>query len=300
MLAQLVGLPCDETKDADDSSCMVVLGAQVSVVFEPQPKVTMKVDKSKAVKWATALREHLASKHMPPGDAAKFAGKLSFAVTVQANKVGRAFVKPFFAQSHDPLHGNAISALLQQAIRWWLEYLELRPPAVRRLWQLNRPQTVMWTDASGEGWLGAVLHSEGSFAYTRLLAPELIVSQLLPRADCQIGFLEFLAVAMALETFSLQIVGTALTVYVDNEGVRAAMHKGSGGTVEVNIAIGKMWMQIALQDVALWTARVESHSNIADGPTRHDLSELERLDATFCAPELPSWVKSVWCLANEA
>eukprot|EP00971_Amphidinium_carterae_P079738 1577768-Amphidinium_carterae.1 len=127
---------------ADDSSCMVVLGPQVSVVFEPQPKETMKVDRAKAEKWANSLCDHLASRYIPPADAVKFAGKLSFAVILQANKVGRAFVKPFFAQFHDPLHGNAISALLEQAIHWWLKYLELRPPAMQKLLQSTRPQTV--------------------------------------------------------------------------------------------------------------------------------------------------------------
>eukprot|EP00971_Amphidinium_carterae_P116065 2299382-Amphidinium_carterae.1 len=209
--SQLIGLPCDEAKDADDALLMVVLGAQVSLSFYPEPKLTMKVDEDKASRWASALQTSLVDQVMSPGEAAKLAGKLSFAVTVQANKVGRAFVKPFFAQSHDPLQGNVISSLLRQAIMWWIEYLTLRPPAVRKFLQQSRQQTVVWTDASGEGWLGAVLHLDGHFLYTRMLAPSHITDQLLPRADCQIAFLEFLAVALALETFSRQLVGTALT-----------------------------------------------------------------------------------------
>eukprot|EP00971_Amphidinium_carterae_P297400 5908427-Amphidinium_carterae.3 len=48
--------------------------------------------------------------------------------------------------------------------------------------------------------------------------------------------------------------------------VRAALHKGSGGTSETNVAIGTLWMQDALQDIAMWTACVESKANVADDP----------------------------------
>ena len=60
------------------------------------------------------------------------------------------------------------------------------------------------------------------------------------------------------------------------------------------MTIGKVWMAVASIDADLHVARVESAANIADGPTREDLSKLEQLSASFVEPCLPHWIHDVW------
>lgn len=59
----------------------------------------------------------------------KLAERLSFAVTVAADRVGRAYIKPVYAQAYSPLPKARASALLQQAANWFAHDLEERPPA---------------------------------------------------------------------------------------------------------------------------------------------------------------------------
>ena len=53
-------------------------------------------------------------------------------------------------------------------------------------------------------------------------------------------------------------------------------------------------MAVAELGVDLHAARVESAANIADGPTREDLSMIEHLGAKYCEPVLPEWIHDVW------
>jgi hypothetical protein len=51
------------------------------------------------------------------------ASRLKFSATVTADKVGRAFIKAFYAQAYTPLwdHGAAIN--LCNSTRWYIKYL---------------------------------------------------------------------------------------------------------------------------------------------------------------------------------
>ena len=75
------------------------------------------------------LLAKLASEVRKSQDAAAMAGRLSFSVTLAANRVGRVFIKPFYAQQFCPMQGSAISDKLNLAMHWFIEYLIARPPA---------------------------------------------------------------------------------------------------------------------------------------------------------------------------
>ena len=51
--------------------------------------------------------------------------------------------------------------------------------------------------------------------------------------------------------------------------------------------IGRVWQDCARLDIGLMLYRVPSKSNIADGPTRYDLTTLEKFKAQFVPPVLP-------------
>eukprot|EP00971_Amphidinium_carterae_P331919 6465766-Amphidinium_carterae.1 len=271
---------------------MTVLGALCTVL---PMGISLRVADDKADKWTSQLKGILDVGRLSPGEAAKLAGRLSFAVTVTANKVGRAYVKPFFAQAHDPLPHDALSPLLRESVRWWLQYLSLRPLAIRLKGITVRPTVYMWTDAAGESrWLAAVVYAGGKYYWTRMLTPDVTWNMLLPRMDNQIGFQEFLAVLLGLESFQDILTGTLLTCYIDNEGVRSAMHRGSCRAAEVNLGIGYFWLQAAERNMCVWLARVESEANIADGPTRNCWTHLQKLGANKVEPKLPSWAMDIW------
>jgi hypothetical protein len=61
-----------------------------------------------------------------------------------------------------------------------------------------------------------------------------------------------------------------------------------------NLLIGIVWLHLADADCDLCVGRVESKANIADGPTRDYLFDLEALGAVFVSPSLPEWIQDVW------
>ena len=205
IIATLVGLPCDPLKDAHFVQEMTVLGALVSVDV-PRYGVSVAVSQDKAERWCRQLDRMLADGTCDPGQASKFAGRFSFAVSVSCDRVGRAFVKPFYAQAHSPLVGHRISMRMRLAAEWWRSFLKLRmPPFVPCV---KREHVLVWTDTAGESsWLAAVLCVQGKWFWTRYQVTQELWSLFIPRADDQIMMQELLAIPLAYETFKQWVAG---------------------------------------------------------------------------------------------
>ena len=80
---------------------MDVLGVEAQLVWADK-LIRLRVSKDKIRKWLEVLARILADRRLTPEEASKMAGRLSFAVTAAGNKVGRAFIKPFYAQVFAP------------------------------------------------------------------------------------------------------------------------------------------------------------------------------------------------------
>ena len=70
--------------------------------------------------------------------------------------------------------------------------------------------------------------------------------------------------------------------------------KGSSLGPELNELVGRMWLHLAKEQVAMFCARVESKSNVADEPTRYNLDWVNNLSAMWTDPVWPSWADAVW------
>ena len=127
VILKLLGLQTDPAKDVDDTLQMVVLGSAVRIMLAARA-VTTAIAEKKAVKWADLLMKAVQENRLEWDEAAKMADRLSAAVTAAHDKVGRAYIKPFFAQAYQPL--PHMSATLIRASHWWAQYLTERPPSI--------------------------------------------------------------------------------------------------------------------------------------------------------------------------
>ena len=294
LASNLLGVPTAPEKDADDRFQMTVLGVDC-VILPEAAAVTLQVDSEKAARWTAQLEEILATGVLEQGMASKMAGRLSFAVSAAAGRVGRAFLKPFFAQANDPLPGGRASPWLLRAAEWFIHYLRVQPPLRQEADLSARRHVRTWSDAAGVSrWVAAVVEVDGEFLWTRVRTPDHIWRQLLERGDQQIGVQEMLGVALAWGTYSDILKGTRWTSFVDNQGVLGAILKGGSGAPEVNMAVGHLWLDLAAYAVDLHVARVESKANISDGPSRDDFEEIARLGARYVDPVLPQWSYDLW------
>ena len=294
VLAGLLGFPTDPAKNSDNAESMVVLGSLCRVDF-PSRSLHTQVDPVKAAKYTQVLQTVLDTNALEPGQASKMAGRLSFAVSVTGNRVGRAYIKPFYAQAHAPLPGFVASPWLRRSALWFRQYLAQPPLSVRRGCSVARPVVVTWSDAAGASrWVAAVASVNGEYFWTRMQTPDVVWKLLLDRGDNQIGFQELLGLLLAWGTFHHMLKGALWIAFVDNDGVLHAVTRGGGGGPESFACIGKFWLELASSQTDLHCARVESAANIADGPTREQCELVGQLKAKWVPPILPPWVRNMW------
>ena len=292
-VADMVGFPCEPAKDADDAAKMVVLGAEVAVLMA-RSRVSVAISEELAIKYAGVFLDILTKKKCTRVTAVKMAGRLSFAVSVTAGRVGRAYLKPFFAQANEPQPRERASWSMLRAAAWFARYLGQAPAITHSAGSDGKPHVHAWTDAAGaEQWLSAVC-VHGSWLWTRLRVPDEVWQQLLPRGDNQIGMQELLAVPLAYTTFADEMQGALWTLSVDNQGVLHAILKGCAVAEDMNYAVAQVWLGIAAQDISVHLLRVESRANIADGPTRGHFYELAKRGAQYREPRMPQWVRELW------
>ena len=296
VLGKLLGFPAKDEKSESFSRALHVLGLVLS--FVPRPLVaTVSIDPAKARKWTGILATILSTRQCAQRVAIKMAGRLSFAVMSSTGRVGRAYIKPFFAQANAPLPAGRASTLMMQAAAWWVKYFAILPVSNIQCGGFERKAVRAWTDAAGASrWVAAVIHTSGGFLWTRARLPDALWDQFLPREDEQIGSQELMAVPLLAATFQDYLQGATLTLAIDNSGVVGNVIKGVGSASDHNAAIAKIWLNFAAAGVSPWIIKVETKCNLADGPTRDTFEDLRRLNARWVEPRWPSWIADIWAI----
>ena len=293
----LMGVIMDPKKSLESDAKLAVLGSEVLYEYYNKSIYT-RLDSVKASKWSEDLQKLVLYRKFPV-NVQKLAGRLSSTITAAFDRIGRAYVKPFYAQINDPRAYP--SPMLVAAAEWWVAFLgQTHPKEWFRILAQGRPCVTLWTDASGVSrGLGAVLRREingqEEWLYTDMVLPQTVWDQLIDRSDHQIQFQEFAAVALALSSFDID--ESLIVVFIDNNSVLHSVLKGSAKlNQELNNAIGKLWLHMSQHNIAPFFLRVESKANVADDPSRGCTKFLDSLGAKRVQPILPKWFYQVWSL----
>ena len=125
-ICSLLGFATDPKKVADNAVNLAILGAKFVVDVAPKT-VAAAVDEKKAATWSATLESIFESNMCSPDQAAECAGRLGFACAIASGKIGRAFVKRFYAQANAPMPGFLASLLLKNAAEWLIKFFSLAP-----------------------------------------------------------------------------------------------------------------------------------------------------------------------------
>lgn len=251
----------------------------------------------KVLRWSEDIKEALRSNTLSAGDASKLAGRLAFANQVIFKRIGRAMLRPIYAQQHAPLKGGRIGPLLKLSLQWWLAILQLELHEVVPLRPSLCKLVELFGDARGSpARVASVLVSDDLITYSDWAPCHNVLDTFCPRKDNQIMGLELLAVLFGLSTFLDKITGSCVRVWIDNSAGEAAVQRGSAGSSDHNALVHGMWLLAAKYGFALWIERVSSEENIADEPSREEYATLEHLGATWVPPGLREefWNPSAW------
>jgi len=187
---------------------------------------------------------------------------------------------------------------MQIAITWWMKYMDLRPVTCHRIFEMREHNVVYIDAAGGDPWTALVARVGSIWVWSRARAPQWLLDQLLERDDNQIAVLEMAAIVLALWTLEEFIAGTAVSMFSDNTVALAALTKGSSRSPEVNCMAAQVWHLASVRSIGLMGYKVASSSNVADGPTREDLSHVRRLGALWLEPKWPCWLTDLWQFAE--
>ena len=100
------------------------------------------------------------------------------------------------------------------------------------------------------------------------------------------GQLELLACPLALATWHDLLRSAAVLHFVDNDSAAAGLVRGFSPKRDSSAIIGDYWILAATHEIDIYIDRVESKSNISDGPSRLDFTLLETLKGHWTPPRI--------------
>ena len=227
LFARLVRMLLGKTAIAVDKLkselSLVVLG----ILVQPsRTGVSFCLCEMKTDKWLACLEEAIVTGRLDSGRAQKLAGKLMWATQHLFYRVGRAMIKPIFAQKASK--SGIVGPRLLRALVWWRSILregvsEARPWAMYE----KAPCRLFLDAASTPARLAGILFCDGRRLYFDGAPSDHIMQQFVKRNDNQITSLEILAIMVALSTFADELRGRCVVLYSDNKGAEGATSRGS-------------------------------------------------------------------------
>ena len=157
----------------------------------------------------------------------------------------------------------------------------------------NPGRVLIYSDAKGNGMISAVLLISTSATSFRAPVPRELRRMLRARATNIVAF-ERVAAIVAIITFT-RMIDQSLEIhhYIDSTPALNCLVKGFSRQDDLRSLVGQLWFRSSTHMAALWAAYVPSACNVADGPSRGDVSLMKRIGARVISVDIPPTLLSV-------
>jgi hypothetical protein len=192
---------------------------------------------------------------------------------------------------------------VRMALSWWEAALRLD---LEQVWEWGggaKPWLHLYADAAGAPpRLAAVLLHDGELHFCQCDVPERLARQFVHRDDAQIMGLEMLALALGLSSFGGWLQGRRILLWSDNKGAELVTRKGSARRFDHTCLAHSLWTCLVRLKAEAFVRRVPSAFNIADGPSRGDVSLLGQLGAKEVPARLDGifWAPGAWASISQS
>ena len=289
---KVLGVVLDDEKSQPPSDFAMVLGVafntrslhdQKLLLVEPKP--------TRVTNLTTLINKILDDNFLSPSLAASLLGKFGFLCSTLFGKVGRCCTQAVRARQY----GNPDEVTLTRELRISLHLMILfANTAPRRELSLDRqlPPLLLYTDASdvpgrqqGQWITGAVLIDPHTMliSYTSWIVPSAVIASFLPKKT-YMGQLEILACPIALNTWPDILQNRQVLLFIDNDAAAACLVRGYSPRQDSCALVGDFWLAASSSKLSVYIDRVESKSNLADGPSRLNFDLMYSLQAIWTAP----------------
>jgi len=169
----------------------------------------------------------------------------------------------------------------REALEFWPRYLATAVPRTIAT-NSSEPPVVIFTDGADDDdvvGIGAVLlHGPKKYALGgRVSARQVKAWKEEGGKEKLIHQPELLPALVALRVWGREVAKKQLLIFVDNDGARGALIKGSSGSLPSAKIVHKFWARVGELGCFPWVDRVHTASNPADDPSRGRWDELRRL-----------------------
>ena len=297
---KLLGLTLDPDKSQLPSQVAHVLGVAFNTrailserVLNVEPKP------SRRSNFGILVKQILDKNCLPPSLAASVLGKFGFLCSTLFGKVGRFCTGVVRQSQYSASPNHAITQEIRVALRLMDHIAQVAPNRVCSLGGTS-PPTILYTDASdvpgrdpryGIGGVLIIQHPTFSIQYFSTSVPQSIVDSWYPRAT-YMGQLEALAAPVSLSTWRHQLKNRQIIHFIDNDAVASSLVKGYSPKADSTWIINEYWSLAAAIGADIYIDRVESKSNLADGPSRFTTHELDSMGARPISPVFSSFHSS--------
>ena len=138
--------------------------------------------------------------------------------------------------------------------------------------------------------------------FTALQIPPEIEGRLLKRKTQIVPF-EALGALLLLICFRRDLSKCALRHFVDSDGAAGALIRGFSSAADIACIASAFWAVAAEARAAVFIDRVDSHANVADGPSRPEkfdhLGDMRALGARWVHPPTHRFTDSVLSIFDD-
>ena len=220
---------------------------------------------------------------MSQKDAEKLRGRLQWFEAFAHGRIAQQALRTISGIASSGRTKEALSMLETQALKFLKDRVLTAPPT--RVLGSSLKTWLIFSDGacegaeSQQGTIGAVLVSPMGtvFRYFSEVVPQDWMNLFLKDSRHPIFELELLPVWCSLCLWEEFIQSSQCVFYLDNEAARGALVKGATSTPSGKILIQEFVLREMKCQVRVWFSRVPTSSNIADKPSRLEVSELDAL-----------------------
>ena len=157
---------------------------------------------------------------------------------------------------------------------------------------------VAYSDAESTGNIASVIITRGTVSYAMAKIPNAIKRKLKPRKTNIMAY-ELIAAVMTIILLE-ELVDTRIAIrhFVDNKPARSVLLKGASKQLDLNDIAGMIWYAAAHRTQSYWSHWVRSEANLADRPSRGDISIMMQLNGREVKYNFNSYLQAVesWML----
>ena len=289
----LLGLTLDPEKSQTPSDVAWVLGVAFNTKSLQEQRILPVEPKPSRVKNLCFMIDNvLSSGHLSSSLAASILGKFGFLCSTMYGKVGRCCTGALRNRQYSLEDNQELTPEIRTCLNLMKIFIKDAPSRTLKL-DNEDPPIILYTDASDVPERGLNRWVVGGVLYDPLSSPHLeffswvvpapVVHNWIPKTS-YMGQLEILACPVAISTWHSRLSQRRVLLFVDNDSAASNLVRGYSPKTDSSALVGQFWLLAAQAKTEVYIDRVESKSNLSDGPSRLDLELVHHLGALEVSP----------------